>query len=71
MFSLVVGCSRPQTVSESSLTSLPPSASRSIPHALDTTRVPQVPQRLVALTGTSELQSLQKASVPGSGKVEA
>ncbi|MEL6384468.1 MAG: iron-siderophore ABC transporter substrate-binding protein [Cyanobacteria bacterium J06626_18] len=57
MFSLVVGCGR-QTVSESSLTSLQPSESRTITHALGTTRVPKMLQRIVALTGTSDLESL-------------
>ena len=57
MFSLVVGCGR-QTVSENSLTSLPPSESRTITHALGTTRVPEMLQRIIALTGTSDLESL-------------
>ncbi|MEM1254629.1 MAG: iron-siderophore ABC transporter substrate-binding protein [Cyanobacteria bacterium P01_H01_bin.21] len=58
MFSLVVGCSRRQSVTEIPLTTLPPSESRTITHALGNTRVPQVPQRIVALTGTSDLESL-------------
>lgn len=58
MFTLVVGCSRRQSITESSLTRLPPSESRSITHALGTTRVPERPQRIVALTGTSDLESL-------------
>ena len=58
MFSLMVGCSRRQSVTESLQANLPPSESRTITHALGTTRVPQVPQRIVALTGTSDLESL-------------
>ncbi|MEL7314678.1 MAG: iron-siderophore ABC transporter substrate-binding protein, partial [Cyanobacteria bacterium J06559_3] len=58
MFSLVVGCSRQQSVTESPPESLSPPESRSITHALGTNRVPQMPQRIVALTGTSDLEAL-------------
>ena len=58
MFSLLVGCNRRQAVTESVSDSLSPSESRPITHALGTTRVPRSPQRIVALSGISELEAL-------------
>ncbi|MEM1254626.1 MAG: iron-siderophore ABC transporter substrate-binding protein [Cyanobacteria bacterium P01_H01_bin.21] len=58
MLSLAVSCGRGQTMVESHLKELSPSESRLITHTLGTTRVPKVPQRLVALTGTLELEAL-------------
>ena len=58
MFSLVVGCSRWETGAESPLEELPAAETRTITHALGVTKVPKSPQRIVALTGTSDLEAL-------------
>ena len=58
MLSLAVSCGRRQTTVESSLESLPSSETRPITHPLGTTQIPKVPQRIVALTGTLELEAL-------------
>ena len=58
MVSLVVGCSGWETGTESPLEELPAAETRTITHALDLTQVPKSPQRIVALTGTSDLEAL-------------
>lgn len=58
MFSLVVGCSRQQRVTKTPQENISSFESRSITHALGTTRVPKVPQRIIALTGIAELEAL-------------
>ncbi|MEL7314681.1 MAG: iron-siderophore ABC transporter substrate-binding protein, partial [Cyanobacteria bacterium J06559_3] len=58
MLSLAMSCSRRQTTVDNPQAELPPSETHPINHALGTTRVPKVPQRLVALTGTLELEAL-------------
>ena len=58
MLSLAVSCGRRQTTIKNPQEELPLSETRPITHALGTTRVPKVPQRLVALTGTLELEAL-------------
>lgn len=57
MFGLVLGCSR-QSVTLNSRAELPLAKTHSITHAMGTTRVPKDPQRIVALSGISELEAL-------------
>ena len=54
IFSLVVGCSRDVVVTEK----LPTSETRTITHALGVTEAPKIPQRIVALSGISDLEAL-------------
>ena len=58
MLSLAVSCGRRQTMTKSALKSLSPSKTHPITHALGTTQVPKIPQRIVALTGSAELEAL-------------
>ena len=58
MLSLAISCGRRQTTLESPHEELPPLETRAISHALGATRVPKAPQRIVALTGASELEAL-------------
>ena len=58
MLSWVIGCSRRRTVTESAPENLPSSETRSITHALGTTQIPEVPQRIVVLSGISDLEAL-------------
>ena len=58
MLSLVVGCNPRQTAIENPATRLSSSESHTITHALGTIQVPKSPQRIIALTGTADLESL-------------
>ncbi|MEL6384278.1 MAG: iron-siderophore ABC transporter substrate-binding protein [Cyanobacteria bacterium J06626_18] len=57
MFSLAIGCSRRSTLPAISRERLP-SETRLITHALGTAQVPEVPQRIVVLSGISDLEAL-------------
>ncbi|MEM6424501.1 MAG: hypothetical protein AAF728_04985, partial [Cyanobacteria bacterium P01_D01_bin.128] len=58
MFSLAVGCSRRRASLASSPKTVSTAETHTITHALGTAQVPKTPQRIVALTGISELEAL-------------